>query len=185
MKKRTAWLLIVALALSLAGCGRKIDNSAYVATGDAILMEGQDPEDIMPEEEDTQELTLAYYPDLKMNPLLGSDYTNRVLMSLMYQGLFAVDSKKNPTPILCGSYQVSANLKNWTIYLDSRATFSDGTPVTAEDVVATYQCAMENDYYANRFCKHLLDVSVTENGGVLFQLDTAMENFPLCWTCPS
>ena len=80
MKKRTAWLLIVALALSLAGCGRKIDNSAYVATGDAILMEGQDPEDIMPEEEDTQELTLAYYPDRKMNPLLGSDYTNRVLM---------------------------------------------------------------------------------------------------------
>ena len=184
MKKRTAWLLIVALALSLAGCGRKIDNSAYVATGDAILMEGQDPEDIMPEEEDTQELTLAYYPDLKMNPLLGSDYTNRVLMSLMYQGLFAVDSKKNPTPILCGSYQVSANLKNWTIYLDSRATFSDGTPVTAEDVVATYQCAMENDYYANRFCKHLLDVSVTENGGVLFQLDTAMENFPILLDVP-
>ena len=115
MKKRTAWLLIVALALSLAGCGRKIDNSAYVATGDAILMEGQDPEDIMPEEEDTQELTLAYYPDRKMNPRLGSDYKNRVLMSLWYQGLLPVDSKKEPTPSVCVSYQVSANLKNWTI----------------------------------------------------------------------
>ena len=184
MKKCTALLLILALALPLFGCGRSIDNSGYVATGDAILMEGQEPEDIMPEEEDTQELTLAWYPDRKMNPLLGSDYTNRVLMSLIYQGLFAVDSQKNPTPILCGSYQVSDNLKNWTIYLDSNATFSDGTPVTAQDVVATYNCASENDYYANRFCKHLLEVSATENGGVLFQLDTAIENFPILLDVP-
>ena len=155
-----------------------------LATGDAILMEGQEPEDIMPEEEDTQELTLAWYPELSMNPLFGSDYTNRVLMSLMYQGLFAVDSQKNPTPILCGSYQVSDNLKNWTIYLDPKATFSDGTPVTAEDVVASYNQASENDYYANRFCKHLLEVSATESGGILFQLDTAIENFPILLDVP-
>ncbi len=184
MKKYTALLLLLALTVSLFGCGRTIDNSGYVATGDAILMEGQEPEDIMPEEEDTQELTLAWYPELSMNPLFGSDYTNRVLMSLMYQGLFAVDSQKNPTPILCGSYQVSDNLKNWTIYLDPKATFSDGTPVTAEDVVASYNQAGENDYYANRFCKHLLEVSATESGGILFQLDTAIENFPILLDVP-
>ena len=125
MKRLTALLLI--FVLILGGCGRKIDNSGYQATGDAILMEGQDPEDIMPEEEDTQELTLAYYPDRSLNPLFGSDYTNRVLMSLMYQGLFAVDSKKNVTPILCGQYEVSDNRRNWTFYLDPNATFSDGT----------------------------------------------------------
>ena len=61
MKKLTALLLALATVMTLfSGCARSIDNSGYVATGDAILMEGQDPEDILPEEEDTQELTLAY-----------------------------------------------------------------------------------------------------------------------------
>ena len=182
MKRLFAGLL--ALMLLLTGCGRKIDNSAYVPTGDAILMEGQEPEDILPEEEDTQELRLAYYPDRMLNPVLGSDYTNRILMSLMYQGLFAVDSKKNPTPMLCSAYQVSSNLRNWTFYIDGNATFSDGSKVTPQDVVATYTKAKEGDYYGNRFVKHLLDVSVTADGGVLFQMDTAYGNLPLILDVP-
>ena len=50
------------------------------------LQKGEEPEEetIAP---DSQDLTLAYYPDRSMNPLYGSDYTNRVVMSLMYQGL--------------------------------------------------------------------------------------------------
>ena len=184
MKKFLSLLLVFATVLPIfSGCTNEIDNSGYVATGNAILMEGQDPEDIEPEEEDTQELTLAYYPTRSLNPLFGSDYTNRVLMSLMYQGLFAVSSDKKVTPILAGKYTVSANSRNWTIYLDSNATFSAGTTVTVNDVVATYQ-AMVNDYYKNRFYKHLLDVSPTEDGGILFQLDTAFENLPLLLDVP-
>ena len=57
MKKLLSLMLCLFLLAGLfSGCGRKIDNSAYVPTGDAILMEDQDPEDILPEEEDTQEL---------------------------------------------------------------------------------------------------------------------------------
>ena len=102
MKKIISLLLLLSLCLGLfSGCGRKIDNSAYIATGEAILMEGEEPEDIIVEEE-VQELTLAYYPDRSLTPLFGSDYTNRILMSLMYQPLFAVDNSKNVTPILAG-----------------------------------------------------------------------------------
>ena len=184
MKRMLALAVLIAMILGLAsGCGTKIDNSGYVPTGDAILMEGQDPEDILPEEEDDQELTLAYYPDRSLNPLFGSDYTNRVLMSLMYQGLFAVDSDKNPTPILCSSYRISANSKTWVIYLEANATFSDGTKVTAQDVVATYNKAMENDYYKNRFY-HLTEVEALDDGGVAFYMDTAYGNLPLLLDVP-
>lgn len=185
MKRFLALLLaIVSLLASFSGCGREIDNSGYIPTGDAILLEGQNPEDIMPEEENTQELTLAYYPDRSLNPLFGSDYTNRVLMSLMYQGLFAVDNKKNTTPILAGEYYVSTNSRNWTVYLDDRATFSDGTPVRPQDVIATYQKARENDYYKGRFF-HLVDVVLSEDGeGVTFQLDTPYENLALLLDVP-
>ena len=136
MKRGLCLLLTLALMTGLlSGCGRAIHNEAYVATGDAILMDGE--ESVVTEEaEDSQNLVLAYYPERSLNPLFGSDYTNRVLMSLMYQPLFAVDSKKNTTPILCSKYKVSTNSRNWTIYLEDNATFSDGSKVTASDVVA-------------------------------------------------
>ena len=38
MKRLVCGLLSLSMLLCLAGCGRKIDNSGYVATGDAILM---------------------------------------------------------------------------------------------------------------------------------------------------
>lgn len=185
MKKLISMLLILAmLAGILSGCTNAIDNSGYVPTGNAILMEGQDPDDLLEEEEDDQELTLAYYPDRYLNPLIGSDYTNRVLMSLMYQGLFAVDNSKNVTPILCSAWQVSANSRNWTFYVDENATYSDGSKVTAEDVLATYTKVKENDYYANRFY-HLWEMALTEDGkGVIFKLDTPYENLPLLLDVP-
>ena len=185
MKKRISLLLALAMILGMfTGCANKIDNSAYVPTGDAILLEGQDPEDIQPEEEEAQELYLAYNPEHSLNPLFGSDYSNRVLMSLMYQPLFAVDNKKNPTPILCGRYKVSANQRNWFIYLDPNAKFSDGSKVTVEDVVASYTSAMEKDYYCNRFLMHLIRVEPTEDGGIQFALDTPMDNLPLLLDVP-
>lgn len=185
MKKYLSLLLILAmLAGTMSGCTNAIDNSGYVPTGDALLLDGQDPEDLMPEEEDDQELTLAYYPDRRLNPLFGSDYINRILMSLMYQPLFAVDNNKNVTPILCGSYQVSANSRTWTFYVDENATYSDGTKVTAEDVLATYKKAKENDYYKNRFY-HVWELNLTEDGkGVVFGLDTPFENLPLLLDVP-
>lgn len=184
MKRILCLLLVLSVFLgTLSGCSRKIDNTGYQPTGDALLMEGEEPTEAL-EEEDAQNLVLAYYPSRSLNPIFGSDYTNRVLMSLMYQGLFAVDNKKNATPILCASYKVSANNRNWTFYLEENATFSDGTRVTPEDVVATYQQAMQNDYYMYRFYKHLLNVEVTEDRGILFQMDTAYQNLPLLLDVP-
>jgi len=185
MKKSLSLFLILAMLLGLfSGCANQTDNSAYVPTGDAIVMEGQDPEEVQPVEEEEQALYLAYYRERSLNPLYGSDYTNRVLMSLMYQPLFAVDSKKNPTPILCGRYKASANQRNWFIYLDPKATFSDGSFVRVEDVVASYTQAMQNDYYKNRFLMHLISVEPTEDGGIQFALDTPMDNLPILLDVP-
>ena len=87
MKRILCLLLVLVLLMALLpGCSRKIDNTGYSPTGDAILMEGEEPTEAE-EEEDAQNLVLAYYPDRSLNPIFGSDYTNRVLMSLMYQGL--------------------------------------------------------------------------------------------------
>ena len=70
MKKYISLLLACVMLLS-CGCAAKGEEEAYVPTGNALLMEGQDPEDIMPTEEPVQSLTLAYDPTRSMNPLIG------------------------------------------------------------------------------------------------------------------
>lgn len=178
MKKRIALLLCLSLILGiLAGCDQPSDEP-YVPTGDALVMEGQDPDSVGPQKEEApQEFSLGYYPGRGMNPLTCNDFTNRVLFSLIYQNLFNVKADYSVEPILCSRYQVSASYKTWTFYIDNRATFSDGTPLTAQDVLDTYLAAKKEGYYAGRFT-HVADIRMGEDGGVVFVLDTPYENLP-------
>ena len=170
MKHAKRLLALGIAALMLCGCVENKPQAEYVPTGDALLMEGQDPEELE-EEEAPQELTLAYYPDRSMNPLIGNNITNRSLFSLIYQGLFATDSNYNTYPILCSHYQVSSDNKTWTIYIEPSATFSDGTQLTAQDVLATYEAAKESNYYGGRFT-HILAMSLSGSDSITFQLET-------------
>jgi len=184
MKKLTALLLCAALLCGcFSGCAAK-EEEPYVPTGDAILLEGQDPEDLMVEE-DSPPVTLAYNPDRSLNPLIGYSQNNRVLFSLMYQGLFTVSSNFEAVPILCSAFQVAPSNMIYTCYIDPNAKFSDGTPVTAEDVIASYQYAMQNDYYEARFRYYLAEVKLSSDGtGVTFMLNTPYENFLMLLDVP-
>ena len=177
MKKITALFLCLFLMLGLlAGCGSDKDE-AYVPTGNALVMEGEDPDSVgLPKEEGPQELTLVYYPDRSMNPLTCGDYTNRVLFSLIYQNLFNVDSNCNVEPILCKSFQISADSRTYTFYIENGVTFSDGSSLTINDVLATLQAAKESSVYKGRF-SHVTDISLTDDGGIAIRLDTPYENF--------
>ena len=180
MKKIIALLLCMSLSLGIfSGCGGSSDSDEpYVPTGDALVMEGQDPDSVGPQkQEDPQEFSLAYYPDRGMNPLTCNDFTNRVLFSLMYQSLFNVNADYSVEPILCSSYRISTSYRTWTFFVEQGVTFSDGTPLTIHDVLATFLAAKEGGYYSGRFA-HVLEISLSEDGGITFSLDTPYENLP-------
>jgi peptide/nickel transport system substrate-binding protein len=178
MKRIISLLLVLSmLACLLSGCDTD-SHEAHVPTGDALVMEGQDPDSVGPQTpEDPQEFSLAYYPDRGMNPLTCNDFTNRVLFSLIYQSLFNVKSDYSVEPILCSQYRVSPSYRTWTFFVEPSAKFSDGTSVTAEDVLATYQAAKESSYYSGRF-SHIHEMELSEDGGITFYLTTAYENLP-------
>lgn len=175
--------ILLCLTLLLCGCSQG-SGKAYVPTGNALVMEGEDPDSVGPTQEDTlQEFTLAYYPDRSLNPLQSSDYTNRVLFSLIYQGLFSVDSEYNAYPILCSAWQVSADNRTYTFYIEESATFSDGTRLTINDVLATYQAAVENGYYKGRF-SHVTSIELSGDGGIVFTMNTPYEDLPMLLDLP-
>ena len=181
MKRLTA--LLLCLCLLLVGCAD--DKQAHIPTGNGLTWDEDytgPVSTVSPEDEESQDLVLTYYPDVTMNPLTCTDFTNRALFSLLYQGLFAMDRSYTAIPILCKSYTVSEDMLTYTFYLE-RATFSDGTLLTAEDVVASLETARQSRYYGGRFT-YINQIQVTDTGAVSISLYTPYENLPLLLDIP-
>ncbi len=182
MKRLVCLALCFAMALTaFAGC--TAESPEYVPSGAGLA---GDDDTTRPHVTDPsvpeQELTLAYYPDKPLNPLQTADFTNTVLFSLMYQGLFAVDRSYNVHPMLCKRYTVSKDMKTWVFYPE-QATFSDGSILSVEDVFATLDYAMESDLYKGRF-SHVVNINMTVDGGVVIKLDVGCESLPMLLTIP-
>lgn len=184
MKRWIAWLLILCMSCALlAGCGSSDD--AYIPTGDALEYDedytGPTVEASTPEQE--QKLSLTYYKNRSLHPYECTDYTNRVLFSLIYQGLFAVGRDYEVTPILCKSYRRSEDMRVYTFYFED-ATFSDGSPLEAQDVLDSLLAAKESTVYSGRFIQ-VDEMFISEDGqGVTIRLHAAYENFPILLDVP-
>ena len=174
-------LLLLLCALLLAGC--TADDGGYTPTGDALTYDEDytGPVVTRPPQDDKQSLVLAYYPDQTLNPYRCTDFTNRALFSLIYQGLFAVDRDYRVEPMLCKQYSVSADMCTYTFYLEN-ATFSDGSVLTAADVAASLTAAKESPIYSGRL--HYVESVEASGGAVVVQLKTACENLPLLLDIP-
>src|SRR3989344_6338191 len=82
-----------------------------------------------------------------INPLLAqTNNPDRDISALVYSGLLTYNSSGQLVPDLAKSYDISPDGLNYTIYLKQNAQWSDGKPVTAEDVVYTIQTAQTADY---------------------------------------
>ena len=181
MKKLLAVFLAL-LLLALWGCGQE---GEYVPTGDGLSYDENytGPMNTRPEEENDQVLTLPYYAEITTNPLHCADYTNRTVLSLVYQGLFAVDRDYQVQPMLCGRYTMSSDMRTYTFYVDEKATFSDGSAVRPQDVLASLLVAKESKYYGGRFL-HVRSMDMTEDGGIKIRMDTPFENLPILLDIP-
>lgn len=78
-----------------------------------------------------------------INPLLALTDADRDITALTYAGLMGFSANGKLSMVLAKKYTVSSNGKIYTFTLRKNARFSDGTPVTAADVVFTVQKAQD------------------------------------------
>lgn len=78
-----------------------------------------------------------------VNPLLALSDADRDLVALTYAGLMGYGKDGELVPVLAESYTVSEDGTVYTFLLRADAKFSDGRPVTAEDVVFTVEKAQD------------------------------------------
>ena len=171
------FILLLCAALLLCGCSQ---NGAHNPTTPTYFGDTDGVKPNTPEQEQ-QALSLVYDPAESLNPYQCQNATNRALFSLIYQGLFSVDRKYEAYPILCDTFNVSADLKTYTFHL-ADARFSDGSALTADDVVASLKAAQESSWYGGRL-QQVKTISAYGEAVVL-ELTTPMETLPVLLDIP-
>ncbi|MDE1874817.1 MAG: peptide ABC transporter substrate-binding protein [Patescibacteria group bacterium] len=106
-----------------------------------------------------------------VNPLLAVSDADRDLTELVYSGLLKDMPDGSVAPDLAESYNVSQNGLDYSVTIRSDARFSDGEPVTADDVLYTIQEAQDPTLKSPRFVNWQgVTVEKTGTNSVVFHL---------------
>ena len=137
-KKRTLALTLAALCL-LGGCSLPFLSKD---SGDGAPVDNVDVSD--------EYFGLAWYRSGTLNPVLDNSSVNSMLREALYEGLFEVTNNFTAENVLCEDY--TGDGTTFTFTLRSGAKFWSGAEVTAADVVASLQTAINNEKspYHNR-----------------------------------
>ncbi len=121
-----------------------------------------------------------------LNPLFAVTDSEKSLSRLMFATLSTVDYSGHIAPGLAKSISASDNGKTWKIKLRDNLKWSDGEPITNEDVLFTAEL-IKNTAVSSIYSTNLSKVKVSENeaGEIVFNLpaiyadfDSAL-NFPI------
>lgn len=151
-------LLLLTLAALLAGCSFSLTDPEI-----SEIVHASDPEHPTSDTAEKDHVfALAYYTEEALDPFTAASRTNSELLRLCYSGLFSVDAKYNAVPVLTDLWEVNGN--SVVIRLKNGIRFSDGSPVTAADCVASYRRAAEKNSLWNGIFSHIRSYEATDDG---------------------
>ncbi|MCL2003742.1 MAG: ABC transporter substrate-binding protein [Oscillospiraceae bacterium] len=118
---------------------------------------------------------IAFSPSGGFHPLAGTRRHNAHAARLCYEGLFELDGRFTPLPLLCETMETEDNLR-FTVFLREDVLFHDGSPLTAADVVYSFTRARRpGGLYAERLSP-VLSVTAQSDGTVLITMSDPVFN---------
>ncbi len=142
-RSRFFGVMFVVLAMGLAACA---DDTATTTTtapdGDEVTTTAADSPTTTASETPPDATTVRVAvptPAVGIDPVLINDEGGLAVFGQAAEYLIFSDDELNPVPVLAESWESNDAGDVWTFYLNPEATFHDGSPVTADDVVASVQ----------------------------------------------
>jgi len=124
-------VLLVALALIVSTTTCKREGKVPATPGPSAAVD-----DNTPQEGGT--LVRRFDSDVAtLNPVLATSRYDRMIDNLVFTPLLYLSGDLKLVPGLADTWEASKDGKEYTFHLNPKATFSDGTPVLAGDVVYT------------------------------------------------
>ncbi|HKA50552.1 MAG TPA: ABC transporter substrate-binding protein [Candidatus Dormibacteraeota bacterium] len=123
-------------------------------------------------------------PSGPMDPILTADLGRLTILGLAGEYLSFSDKDLKLRPVLAESWSPNSDGSAWTFKIRQGVKFNDGTPMTVDDVVATFNRLADPTLKGNNalsaFSGVLTKGNVTkvDSSTVKFQLDSPNGNFP-------
>jgi peptide/nickel transport system substrate-binding protein len=152
---------------------------ASIAAADLLLATAARAE---PKRGGTLRLGLAHGATTdSMDPGLYYDqFTGTALWATLSNSLTEIDSTGNAVPDLCESFESAKGASKWVFKLRKGATFHNGKPVTADDVVASilHHTGKDSKSAAKTLLSAMTGVKADGPGTVVFELSGGNADFP-------
>ena len=91
------------------------------------------------------DIILPYSREEGVNPFTGTSLMNEAIMPLIYDGLYTIDEHYEPTMALAEN--VTVNGTTLMLTMNSERRFRDGSIISADDVVYSFERAKASAYY--------------------------------------
>ena len=154
MRKKTRILaLVMAAMMMLTACGSK-NNGGNASSGDTNndAQGTQTAEKVIPEKTDKDTLTVAISTEPSgLDPHNLNMVTGFTLCKQVFDRLFVADADYNITPSLATEYEWLDDNLTLRVKIRDDVKFSNGQPLTAEDVVYSIQRACTKSQSATTF----------------------------------
>ncbi len=171
--------LVLLAVLIFAGCGN-IKNDVSSTTSDTSSTISE-VEEALQETDERTGVSLACSITDSFCPYTAETTLNRELGTLMYDSLVVLDNEFSPVPSL--AEKIKSDGKTVTVTIKS-ATFSDGSAVTADDVVYCAQKAMDSKTRYGYALEDVESVSVSGSRTVVFHISKEDPYFTNCLNFP-
>ena len=137
--------VVMAVAVLLSGCGKKSDDTPEKSAASYPLPE---PPLVAKCEPGVRggRLVIATFGEAKTyNPITANEGSSEDIYRFLFSGLIGFDwTTQTAEPGLAESWSVSPDSKTWTFKLRKGLLWSDGQPLTADDVVFTWNDIIYN-----------------------------------------
>ena len=159
MKKTISLLLCLFTILSVFTCCKKEEAP------------DTETETTVAEEETEKEFTvsLGYYSHENLNPFVTESKTNKNISTLIYDSLFKTESDYEAVPEIAESYEFEDG--DLVVHLKEEILFTDGSALSAEDVVYSFNQAKSAPLYKASL-KNFSSARAQTESAVLFTLYT-------------
>lgn len=146
-KAKTAVAILLCFVMLFSACSKNKGSKGEDSSGDSSSAESE------------TSLQLLYCSSDTLNPFNTENQLNVMIGRLIYEPLFSLSNEFEAIPVLAES--ISVNEKTYTVKLIS-AKFSDGSAVTAEDVLSSFLLAKESPLYSYLFYNVISAEAVNE-----------------------
>ena len=177
LKKLCALFLALAVMLSLCACWAEEEKTDDFWNEDVPL-----EEDASQQAARISAFALPYLSGQTLDPVTCADGIQQTVGALLYEGLFALDGSFAVQNVLCRDYTYDAAKRTYTFFLHENVTFSDGSLLSAADVLSAYRRAAASDRYAARFAN--VASMYTANGALVITLTKENSAFPALLDIP-